>query len=186
MEALYEQVEDRYGRVDAVVANAGIGAHAPLGAITEEQFDHTFDVNAKGVLFTVQPALPLLPPGGTVVIIGSTASIQPPRGMGVYGGSKAAVRAFVRSWIQDIKGSGIRMNVLSPGAVDTESLRRALGMAQGADQVDAAVRHMGEGNPTGRIANPREMGKAAVFLSSDASSFVTGVELFVDGGMAQV
>ncbi|MFI6284589.1 SDR family NAD(P)-dependent oxidoreductase [Streptomyces sp. NPDC051018] len=186
MEALYEQVKDRYGRLDTVVANAGVGAHAPLGAITEEQFDRTFGVNAKGVLFTVQPALPLLPPGGTVVVIGSTASIEPPRGMGLYGGSKAAVRAFVRSWIQDIKGSGVRMNVLSPGAVDTESLRRALAMAQGADHVDAAIELMGEGNPTGRIADPREMGKAAVFLSSDASSFVTGVELFVDGGMAQV
>lgn len=104
----------------------------------------------------------------------------------MYGGAKAAVRNFIRAWIQDIKGSGIRMNVLSPGAVDTESLRRALEMAQGADQVDAAIRSMGEGNPTGRIADPREMGKAAVFLSSDASSFVTGVELFADGGMAQV
>ncbi|WP_035805818.1 SDR family NAD(P)-dependent oxidoreductase [Kitasatospora mediocidica] len=186
MQAAYEEVKARYGRLDAVVANAGIGAHAPLGEITEEQFDRTFNVNAKGVLFTVQPALPLLPPGGTVVIIGSTASIQPPRGMGLYGGSKAAVRAFIRSWIQDIKGSGIRMNVLSPGAVDTESLRRALAMAQGADQVGAAVHRMGEGNPTGRIADPREMGKAAAFLSSDASSFITGVELFVDGGMAQV
>ncbi|MEW2082441.1 SDR family oxidoreductase [Streptomyces sp. NPDC005283] len=128
----------------------------------------------------------MLPSGGTVVIIGSTASIQPPRGMSMYGGAKAAVRNFIRAWIQDIKGSGIRMNVLSPGAVDTESLRRALEMAQGADQVDAAIRSMGEGNPTGRIADPREMGKAAVFLSSDASSFVTGVELFADGGMAQV
>ncbi|MEU6218988.1 SDR family oxidoreductase [Streptomyces sp. NPDC047022] len=186
MEAVYEEIKTRYGRLDAIVANAGIGAHAPLGEITEAQFDRTFDVNAKGVLFTVQPALPLLPPGGTVVIIGSTASIQPPRGMGLYGGSKAAVRAFIRSWIQDIKGSGVRMNVLSPGAVDTDSLRNALGMAQGADQVDAAVRLMGEGNPTGRIADPREMGKAAAFLSSNASSFITGVELFVDGGMAQV
>ncbi|MFF0063157.1 SDR family NAD(P)-dependent oxidoreductase [Streptomyces sp. NPDC005279] len=186
MEMMYREVKTRYGRLDAVVANAGIGAHAPLGSITEEQFDRTFDVNAKGVLFTVQPALPLLPSGGTVVIIGSTASIQPPRGMSMYGGAKAAVRNFIRAWIQDIKGSGIRMNVLSPGAVDTESLRRALEMAQGADQVDAAIRSMGEGNPTGRIADPREMGKAAVFLSSDASSFVTGVELFADGGMAQV
>ncbi|MFD9219488.1 SDR family NAD(P)-dependent oxidoreductase [Streptomyces sp. NPDC060064] len=186
MEMMYREVKTRYGRLDAVVANAGIGAHAPLGSITEEQFDRTFNVNAKGVLFTVQPALPLLPSGGTVVIIGSTASIQPPRGMSMYGGAKAAVRGFIRSWIQDIKGSGIRMNVLSPGAVDTESLRRALGMAQGADQVDAAIKTMGEGNPTGRIAHPREMGKAAVFLSSDASSFITGVELFVDGGMAQV
>ncbi|WP_406730631.1 SDR family NAD(P)-dependent oxidoreductase [Streptomyces sp. NBC_01794] len=186
MEMMYREVKTRYGRLDAVVANAGIGAHAPLGSITEEQFDRTFDVNAKGVLFSVRPALPLLPSGGTVVIIGSTASIQPPRGMSMYGGAKAAVRNFIRAWIQDIKGSGIRMNVLSPGAVDTESLRRALEMAQGADQVDAAIRSMGEGNPTGRIADPREMGKAAVFLSSDASSFVTGVELFADGGMAQV
>ncbi|MFI0714331.1 SDR family NAD(P)-dependent oxidoreductase [Streptomyces inhibens] len=186
MEAMYREVMARYGQLDAVVANAGIGDHSPLGSITEEQFDRTFNVNAKGVLFTVQPALPLLPPGGTVVIIGSTASIQPPRGMSMYGGAKAAVRNFVRGWIQDIKGSGVRMNVLSPGAVDTESLRRALGQALGADQVDAAVTSMGEGNPTGRIAQPREMGKAAVFLSSDASSFITGVELFADGGMAQV
>ncbi|GAA1235171.1 SDR family oxidoreductase [Kitasatospora nipponensis] len=186
MQAAYRQVQERHGRLDAVVANAGIGAHAPLGAITEEEFDRTFDVNAKGVLFTVQPALALLPPGGTVVIIGSTASIRPPRGMSLYGGSKAAVRAFVRGWIQDVKGSGIRMNVLSPGAVDTASLRSALAMAQGADHVDAAVRTMGEGNPTGRIADAREMGRAAVFLSSDASGFITGVELFADGGMAQV
>lgn len=186
MEAMYQQVKERYGRLDAVVANAGIGAHAPLGVITEEQFDRTFNVNAKGVLFTVQPALPLLPPGGTVVIIGSTASIEPPRAMSLYGGSKAAVRNFIRAWIQDIKGSGIRMNVLSPGAVDTASLRSALAIAQGADQVEAAIKVMGEGNPTGRIGDPREMGKAAVFLSSDASSFITGVELFVDGGMAQV
>ncbi|MDF3300063.1 SDR family NAD(P)-dependent oxidoreductase [Streptomyces tropicalis] len=186
MEAAYQEVIARHGHLDAVIANAGIGAHAPLGQITEEQFDRTFDVNAKGVLFTIQPAIPLLPSGGTIVIIGSTASIQSPYGMGLYGGSKAAVRAFIRSWIQDIKGTGIRMNVLSPGAVDTESLRHALGMAQGADQVDAAVKRMGEGNPTGRIADPREMGKAAAFLSSDASSFITGIELFVDGGMAQV
>ncbi|MFI2345983.1 SDR family NAD(P)-dependent oxidoreductase [Streptomyces sp. NPDC019443] len=96
MEAMYGEVLERHGRLDAVVANAGIGAHAPLGSITEEQFDRTFNVNAKGVLFTVQPALPLLPSGGTVVIIGSTASIQPPRGMSMYGGAKAAVRNFIR------------------------------------------------------------------------------------------
>ncbi|GHH61452.1 oxidoreductase [Kitasatospora indigofera] len=186
MEAAYAEVIARHGRLDAVVANAGIGAHAPLHRITEEEFDRTFAVNVKGVLFTVQPALPLLGPGGTVVVIGSTASIRPPAGMSLYGASKAAVRACVRGWIQDIKGSGVRINVLSPGAVDTESLRSALAMAQGADAVPAAVRTMGEGNPTGRIADPREMGTAAVFLSSDAAAFVTGVELFVDGGMAQV
>ncbi|MCX5095721.1 SDR family oxidoreductase [Streptomyces sp. NBC_00365] len=186
MKAVYAEVIALHGRLDAVVANAGIGAHAPLEAITEDEFDRTFDINVKGVLFTVQPAIPLLPSGGTIVVIGSTASIQPPRGMSLYAGAKAAVRNCVRVWIQDVKGSGIRINVLSPGAVDTESLRRALAMAQGADKVDAAVKAMGEGNPTGRIAEPREMGKAAAFLSSDASSFVTGVELFADGGMAQV
>jgi NAD(P)-dependent dehydrogenase (short-subunit alcohol dehydrogenase family) len=186
MKAVYAEVIALHGRLDAVVANAGIGAHAPLEAITEDEFDRTFNINVKGVLFTVQPAIPLLPSGGTIVVIGSTASIQPPRGMSLYAGAKAAVRNCVRVWIQDVKGSGIRINVLSPGAVDTESLRRALAMAQGADKVDAAVKAMGEGNPTGRIAEPREMGKAAAFLSSDASSFVTGVELFADGGMAQV
>ncbi|MGW4533036.1 SDR family NAD(P)-dependent oxidoreductase [Nocardia sp. NPDC004340] len=186
MEAVYREIESRHGRLDIVVANAGIGAHAVLGEITEEQFDRTFDVNAKGVLFTVQPALRLLPDGGAVVVIASTASIEPPTGMSMYGGAKAAIRCFVRAWIQDVKGSGIRMNVLSPGAVDTESLRGALGMVRTPGQVAEAVRQMGEGNPTGRIADPREIGKAAVFLSSEASSFITGVELFVDGGMAQV
>lgn len=186
MEAVYKEVMARHGRLDAVVANAGIGDHGPLGTITEEQFDRTFNVNAKGVLFTVQPALPLLPGGGTIVIIGSTASVSPPRGMSIYGGAKAAVRNFVRSWIQDIKGSGIRINVVSPGAVDTPSLRSALGQAIGADKVAAEVKVMGEGNPIGRIADPREIGKAVAFLSSDESSFITGVELFADGGLAQV
>ncbi|MEU1428498.1 SDR family oxidoreductase [Nocardia sp. NPDC005746] len=186
MEAVYREIESRHGRLDIVVANAGIGAHAVLGEITEEQFDRTFDVNAKGVLFTVQPALRLLPKGGAVVVIASTASIEPPTGMSMYGGAKAAIRCFVRAWIQDVKGSGIRMNVLSPGAVDTESLRGALGMVRTPEQVAEAVRQMGEGNPTGRIADPREIGKAAVFLSSEASSFITGAELFVDGGIAHV
>ncbi|MFE9446416.1 SDR family NAD(P)-dependent oxidoreductase [Streptomyces sp. NPDC006602] len=186
MEAAYREVVARHGRLDVVVANAGIGDHGSLGTITEEQFDRTFGVNAKGVLFTVQPALPLMNPGGTVVVIGSTASVQPPRGMSLYGGSKAAVRNFVRAWIQDVKGSGIRINVLSPGAVDTASLRSAGEMARGADGVDALIAELGEGNPTGRIAHPREMGKAAVFLAGDDSSFITGIELFVDGGLAQV
>ncbi|WP_217145739.1 SDR family NAD(P)-dependent oxidoreductase [Streptomyces sp. AC627_RSS907] len=186
MDSVYREVESDYGRLDVVVANAGIGAHAPLGHITEDQFERTFDVNVKGVLFTVQPALPLLRDGGSIVVIGSTASVRPPAGMSLYGGSKAAVRCLVRAWIQDIKGSGIRINVLSPGAVDTPSLRRAAEQAQGADAVAPLIRAMGEGNPTGRIADPREIGKAAVFLAGDAAGFVTGVELFADGGMAQV
>jgi NAD(P)-dependent dehydrogenase (short-subunit alcohol dehydrogenase family) len=186
MEAMYAEVDNRYGRLDAVIANAGVGVHAPLGKITEEAFDQTFNVNAKGVLFTVQPALPYLKSGGTVVVIGSTATIQPPAAMSMYGGSKAAIRAFIRTWVQDVRGTGIRMNVLSPGAVDTESLRRATEQAAGPEGVDALLSKLGEQNPMGRISAPREIGKAAVFLSSDDSSFITGIELFVDGGLAQI
>jgi NAD(P)-dependent dehydrogenase (short-subunit alcohol dehydrogenase family) len=186
MEAMFREVMARHGRLDTVVANAITNANGPLGTITEEQWDHTFNTNAKGVLFSVQPALPLMKSGGTFVLIGSTASVQPPPSMSLYGGAKAAVRCMVRAWIQDIKGSGIRINVLTAGAIDTPSLRTALESASGADKVDAAVAKMGEGNPIGRLGKPRDIGKAAVFLASDASSFITGVELFADGGMAQV
>jgi NAD(P)-dependent dehydrogenase (short-subunit alcohol dehydrogenase family) len=186
VEALYTEVMARHGRLDTVIANAGAGYHSPLGAITEEEFDQTFNTNAKGVLFTVQAALPFLPSGGTVVIIGSTGSINPPRGMSMYGGAKAAVRDFVRSWIQDTKGSGIRINVLSPGAVDTESLRSALARAQGADRVQTEIDRMGAGIPIGRIAQTGEIAKAVAFLACDDSSFIHGVELFADGGLAQV
>lgn len=185
MEALYAHVVELHGHLDAVVANAGVGDSATLGSITEQQFDFIFGVNAKGPLFTVQAALPHLRAGGTVVIIGSTASTQALSGMALYGGSKAAIRGFVRAWIQDIHSSGIRINVLSPGAIDTPSLRSAFGGAFGADQIETRVTQMGEGNPIGRLGSPRELGAAAVFLSSDASSFVNGVELFADGGMAQ-
>jgi NAD(P)-dependent dehydrogenase (short-subunit alcohol dehydrogenase family) len=187
MGEMYQRVIDRHGHLDAVVANAGVGDSAPLGQITERQFDFIFGVNAKGVLFTVQAALPLIAPGGTFVLLGSTASVQALYGMSLYGGSKAAIRQFVRGWIQDVKetGTNVRINVLSPGAVDTPSLRIALEGASGADQVQAKIDEMGAGNPLGRLAQPREIGKAAVFLSSDASSYVTGVEMFVDGGLAQ-
>jgi NAD(P)-dependent dehydrogenase (short-subunit alcohol dehydrogenase family) len=185
MEAMYDGVIARHGHLDAVVANAGVGASSPLGSITEEQFDFIFGVNAKGVLFTVQAALPRLAGGGTVVIIGSTASTKAEYGMSLYGGSKAALRQFVRGWISEVKGRGIRINVLSPGAIDTPSLRTALAGASGEENVEREVARMGEGNPLGRLGDPREIGKAVVFLSSDDSSFVTGVELFVDGGMAQ-
>ena len=185
MEAMYDDIIATHGHLDAVVANVGAGASNAVQSITEEQFDFVFGVNVKGVLFTVQPAINLMKDGGTVVIVGSTASIQPPTGMSLYGGAKAALRNMARAWIQEVKGTGIRINVLSPGAVDTPSLRSALADASGADAVDALVTNMGEGNPLGRLAQPREMGTAAVFLSSEASSFITGVELFADGGMAQ-
>jgi NAD(P)-dependent dehydrogenase (short-subunit alcohol dehydrogenase family) len=185
MQSMYSEVIATHGRLDAVVANVGAGDSNSVTSITEEQFDFVFGVNVKGVLFTVQPALNLMKDGGTVVIVGSTASIQPPTGMSLYGGAKAAIRNMVRAWIQEIKGAGVRINVLSPGAVDTPSLRLALADASGADQVDALVTKMGDGNPLGRLAQPRELGTAAVFLSTEASSFITGVELFADGGMAQ-
>lgn len=183
VDALYREVKARHGRVDIVVANAGIGDHAPLGKITEAQFDRTFGVNVKGVLFTVQSALPLLSSGGSVIIIGSTASEYPPPGMGIYGASKAAVRNLVRSWIYDIKGSGIRINVLSPGTVDTESLRTAMTKALGPERAVAAVNAISERSPSQRIGDPHEIGTVAVFLSSDASSYINGVELFADGGL---
>ena len=185
VQAMYDDIFATHGRLDAVVANVGAGDSNSVQSITEKQFDFVFGVNVKGVLFTVQPAIGLMKDGGTIVIIGSTASIQPPTGMSLYGGAKAALRNMVRAWIQEVKGTGIRINVLSPGAVDTPSLRSALADASGADQVDALVTRMGEGNPLGRLAQPRELGTAAVFLSSEASSFITGVELFADGGMAQ-
>ncbi|MGY4772336.1 SDR family NAD(P)-dependent oxidoreductase [Kribbella sp. CWNU-51] len=185
MQAMYDDIVATHGRLDAVVANVGAGDSNSVRSITEKQFDFVFGVNVKGVLFTVQPAIDLMKDGGTVVVIGSTASIQPPTGMSLYGGAKAALRNMVRAWIQEVKGTGIRINVLSPGAVDTPSLRSALADASGPDAVDALVTEMGEGNPLGRLAQPRELGTAAVFLSSQASSFITGVELFADGGMAQ-
>lgn len=188
MEAVFQQVLTRYGRLDTVVANAATNANGPLGTITEEQWDKTFDTNAKGVLFSVQPALPLMKQtgGGSFIILGSTATVQPPAGMSLYSGAKAAMRCMIRVWIQDIKGSNVRINMLSPGAIDTPSLRQALGAASGADKVEEAVKKMGEGNPLGRLGQPREIGQVAAFLASDAASFITGAELFVDGGMAQV
>ena len=123
--------------------------------------------------------------GGSIVIIASAATNKPPPAMSVYAGAKAAVRAMVRVWIQDIKGSGIRINVLSPGAVDTPSLRRGLSEAGGQDQLQHAVDTIAAGNALGRLAQPSEIGQAAAFLLSDAASYITGIELFVDGGMAQ-
>ena len=185
MAAVYERVVERFGRLDIVIANAVIGDSNSLGRISEAQFDRVFGVNVKGVLFTVQPALRHLPNDGSIVIIGSTASIQPPVGMSLYGGAKAALRAMIRAWIQEVKGTGVRINILSLGAVDTPSLRTALADAGGADNVDASIDRMGAGTPLGRLLQPREAGASVAFLASSASSAVTGVELFADGGMAQ-
>ncbi|RWZ54813.1 SDR family oxidoreductase [Labedella populi] len=186
MSAMYDDVVARWGGVDIVVANAVIGDSNPLGAITEAQFNNIFDTDVKGVLFTVQPAVARMSGSGAVVIISSTASVKGTEGMSLYGGAKAALRSMVRSWILELRGTGIRVNVLTLGAVDTPSLRTALADAVGGDQVDAAVARMGGGSPLGRLLQPREIGTATAFLASEASSGITGAELFVDGGLAQV
>ncbi|WP_405550278.1 SDR family oxidoreductase [Streptomyces globisporus] len=186
MDALFELIRTRFGRLDHVIANAGSGHHSRLGSITDEEFDATIATNLKGTLYSVQKALPLLEAGASITIVGSIGSIHPPSGMSLYGGAKAALRNYVRSWIQDIKGSGIRINVLSPGVIDTESNRKSLTKAFGADRLEEQLSLMGEGSPLGRIGSSGEVAKAIAFLSSADASFIHGVELFVDGGLAQV
>src|SRR5580693_6421368 len=175
---LYERVKTEAGRIDVLFVNAGGGSLLPLGQITEEQFDDTFDRNVKGVLFTVQKALPLLGSGASVILTGSIAGSSGLPAFSVYAASKAAVRSFARSWIVDLKGRDIRVNVLSPGYTDTPGLSQFMTEEQKASAV-ASV-------PLGRLAVPDDLGTAAVFLASDDSAYITGIELFVDGGVAQI
>ncbi|WP_121120090.1 SDR family NAD(P)-dependent oxidoreductase [Croceibacterium ferulae] len=181
LDRLYAYVQARHGRLDLLVANAGAGEVVPLQAITEEHFDRAFDANVKGVTFSVQKALPLMGQGSAIVIIGSTSSVQPGPGLSVYGGTKAALRAMVRGWVMDIKGSGIRINIVSPGPVDTASLRPFLG-----DQADEALAYLAGRSTIGRIGRPEEIARTVAFLGSDAASYINGTELFADGGAAQV
>jgi len=182
LDGLFETVKEKYGRIDVLVANAGGGSMAPLGTITEELFDQTFNSNVKGVLFTVQKALPLLPNGANVILLGSTSSIHGVPAFGVYSASKAAIRNFARSWILDLKGRNIRVNVLSPGPTNTPGLVGLVPVERQQALLDGFASQI----PMGRVGEPDEIGKVAVFLASDASSFVNGIELFVDGGIAQV
>jgi NAD(P)-dependent dehydrogenase (short-subunit alcohol dehydrogenase family) len=182
LDAPYQTVQEHSGRIDVLVANAGGGVPGALGSITEEGFDSTFGTNVKGVLFTVQKALPLLAKYSSVILTGSSASRKVTAGQSVYAASKAAVRNFARSWILDLKGTGIRVNVLSPGPTDTPGLR---GLAP-AGQEQALLDGFAAQVPLGRVAVPDEIARAAVFLASDASSFVNGIEFFVDGGQAQI
>lgn len=182
--ALFERIRAQHGKLDILVANAGGGSLLPLGQITEAHFDDTFSRNVKGTLFTVQAALPLMGQGGSVILTGSTAGSSGTEAFSVYAASKAAVRAFARNWILDLKGRGIRVNTLSPGPIKTPGLVELVGtdpaQQQGfLDQLASLV-------PMGRVGDPDEIAKAAVFLASDDASFVNGIELFVDGGMAQI
>ena len=176
IDRLYEIVKAN-GRIDILFANAGVGEFAPLGKITEEHFDKLFNVNVKGTLFTVQKALPLLNDGGSIILKGSVASVKGTAAFGVYAASKAALRSFVRTWTTDLKDRRIRSNVVSPGPISTPLASR-----QSADVIARMVSTI----PMGRMGEPEEVAKVALFLASDDSSFVTGIELFVDGGRAQV
>ena len=181
---LFAQVKADAGRIDVLFANAGGGSHLPLGAITEAQYDDTFGRNVKGVVFTVQKALPLLVDGASVILTGSTASVVGMPAFSVYGASKAAVRSFARHWTLDLKARHIRVNVLSPGPTATPGLVGLAGDDQAAQQ--GLLAKLAEVVPLGRVADPDEIAGAALFLASQDSSFVTGIELFADGGSAQV
>lgn len=182
LDRLFDIVRVKKGKIDVLVANAGGGEFARLGEITEAHFDKTFNINVKGVLFTVQKGLPLLASGASVVLTASATSISGTESFSVYSATKAAVRNFARSWILDLKGREVRVNVLSPGPVKTPGLVGLVPEQQQQGLLDAFAARI----PLGRVGDPDEIGKAAVFLASDASSFINGVELFVDGGIAQV
>jgi hypothetical protein len=184
LDRLYEIIRRETGRIDILFANAGGGSNLPLGSITEEQYDDTFGRNVKGVLFTVQKALPLLVDGASVILTGSTASIVAMPSFSVYGASKAALRSFARHWTLDLKQRRIRVNVLSPGPTKTPGLLGLASDDRAAQQ--AMLDQMASELPIGRVADPDEIAGAALFLASDDSSFVTGAELFADGGQAQV
>jgi NAD(P)-dependent dehydrogenase (short-subunit alcohol dehydrogenase family) len=176
LDRLYDAVAAK-GRIDVIFANAGVAEFAPFGKITEEHFDKLFDTNVKGTLFTVQKALPLLNDGGSIILNGSVGSVKGTPAFGVYGATKAALRSFVRTWTSDLKDRHIRSNVVSPGPTDTPIVD-----GQPADAIARIVSTI----PMGRMGEPEEIAKAALFLASEDSSFVTGIELFVDGGRGQV
>ncbi len=182
LDAVYAQIAKSAGKLDILFANAGGGDMMPLGAITEEHFDSIFGTNVRGVLFTVQKALPLLTNGASVILTSSTTSIQGTAAFSVYSASKAAVRNFARSWALDLKDRGIRVNAISPGPIRTPGLGGLVPDEARQGLFDFLAAQV----PLGRLGEPQEIGKAVAFLASDAASFVNGIELFVDGGMAQV
>jgi NAD(P)-dependent dehydrogenase (short-subunit alcohol dehydrogenase family) len=184
LDRLYGQVKKEKGHIDILVANAGGGTFAPLGAVTEEHFDKTFDGNVRGTLFTVQKALPLMKDGGSIILTASSAALKGMDAFSVYAASKAAIRSFARGWTTDLKARKIRVNTISPGVVPTEVYNTSLGMSS--EQVVQFSQQMSAGIPLGRVGTPDEVAKAIVFLASDDSSYITGIELAVDGGMNQV
>jgi len=178
LERLFNAVKQERGTLDILFANAGTGALVPLGEITPAHYDETFNVNVKGTIFTVQKGLELMREGGSIILTGSTTGVMGTPAFSIYSASKAAVRNLARSWAQDLRGTGIRVNVLSPGPTLTELAAEVVGR-------DAMI-EMGATTPIGHVGDPSEVAAAAAFLASSDSSFMTGSELFTDGGMAQI
>jgi NAD(P)-dependent dehydrogenase (short-subunit alcohol dehydrogenase family) len=183
LDRLYATVKEKKGVIDVLFANAGIGRFAPIGSITEEHFDGIFGINVRGLLFSVQKALPLFQDGGSIILNASVASIGGMEGASVYSASKAAVRSFARGWTNDLKGRKIRVNTLSPGPIDTPIFEKG---GNSKEEAEAFKSYVVGKVPLGRIGTSEEIANVALFLASDDSSFVTGIELFVDGGAAQV
>jgi NAD(P)-dependent dehydrogenase (short-subunit alcohol dehydrogenase family) len=184
LDRLYEVIKQKAGRLDIVFANAGGGAFVPLGQITEAHFDKYFGINVKGTLFTVQKALPLMPDGAAIVLNGSMVSLKGFPAFSVYSATKAALRSFARSWSVDLKQRKIRVNVVAPGTVVTPGYKTELGLND--EQIQQFEAQAAATTPLGRAGTPDEIAKAVLFLASDDSSFITGIELFVDGGAAQI
>lgn len=184
LDRLFATIKEQTGRLDILFANAGGGAFVPLEQVTEEHFDKYFGINVKGTLFTVQKALPLMTAGGAIVINGSITSIKGIPAFGVYAATKAALRSFARTWTLDLKGRNIRVNVVSPGTVVTPAYKSELGLTD--EQIEAFKAQAAETTPLGRTGKAEEIAKAVVFLASEDASYINGIELFVDGGAAQI
>jgi len=183
LDRLFAQIKREKGKLDIVFANAGVAKFAAFGTITEELYDWTFDINVKGLLFTVQKALPLLPDGAAIIL---NSSIVASKGLpinSVYSATKAAIRSFARTWTTDLKDRRIRVNAVSPGSIDTPGMSGLLASAASGEQRKKMISSV---TPLGRFGTPDEIAKAVVFLASDDASYITGTELFVDGGFAQV
>src|SRR5213596_3362560 len=183
LDRLFAQIKKEKGKIDVLFANAGVARYAPLGTITEELYDSIFDINVKGLLFTVQKALPLMPDGASIILNASIVGIKGFSANSVYSATKAAVRSFARTWTTDLKDRRIRVNAVSPGSIDTPGLSDLLASSETGQQ---RAKMIADTVPLGRFGRPDEIAKAVVFLASEDSSYVGGIELFVDGGIAQV
>ena len=184
LDRLYAIVKEKYGHIDILFANAGAGTIAPLATATEAHFDQTFDLNVKGLFFTVQKALPLIKDGGSIILTSSVSNVLGLPGFSTYAASKAAVRNFARAWTLELKDRRIRVNAMSPGPTETPALETTTGLTR--EQAEQAAGQFASQIPMGRRGKPEEIAAAVTFLASDESSFVTGVDFAVDGGMAQV